>query len=105
MSKVNYIQLDGTQQTVEATEGVTLMEAAVNNDVPGITADCGGNLACATCHVYIDGEWAARLEPPSDMETEMLEFASGLEPSSRLACQIPLTAELDGIVVRVPATQ
>ncbi|HKD21259.1 MAG TPA: 2Fe-2S iron-sulfur cluster-binding protein, partial [Rhizomicrobium sp.] len=78
---------------------------AVKNLVPGIDADCGGACACATCHVYVDQAWLAKLTPKQDMEETMLDFAQDLEPNSRLSCQIKVTPELDGLVVRMPKSQ
>jgi len=81
------------------------MEGAVKNLVPGIDADCGGACACATCHVHVDPQWAGVLPPKQDMEETMLDFAQELEPTSRLSCQIKVTPELDGLVVRMPKSQ
>lgn len=81
------------------------MEVAVQNAVPGIEGICGGSCACATCHVYVDPDWSERTGPASDMEKSMLELASDVEASSRLSCQIRITQELDGLIVRMPKTQ
>ena len=81
------------------------MEGAVKNGVPGIDADCGGACACATCHIYVEPEWLARLGPRSAMEASMLEFAEDVRPESRLACQIKVTADLEGLVLRMPQSQ
>ena len=81
------------------------MEGAVKNLIPGIDADCGGACACATCHVYVDPAWTAKMPPKQDMEETMLDFAQELEPTSRLSCQIKVTPELDGLVVRMPKSQ
>ena len=105
MPKVTFIQPDGKTQTVEIVLGWSVMEGAVRNLVPGIDADCGGACACATCHVYVDPAWAAALPAKSDMEEAMLDFAQELKPNSRLSCQLRMTSELDGLVVRVPEHQ
>jgi len=105
MPKITYIENNGTQRTVEVPAGWTVMEGAVKNRVPGIDADCGGACACATCHVYVEQEWLAKLPPRQDMEEQMLDFAQNLRPNSRLSCQIKVTPALDGLVVRTPKTQ
>ncbi len=104
MPKIVYIEANGREHPVDVPESWTLMEGAVNA-VPGIDADCGGACACATCHVYVDPQWLERLGPRNDMERSMLEFAEDVRPSSRLACQIKVTAELEGLIVRTPASQ
>ena len=105
MPKVTFIAHDGTRHEVQATAGQSLMLAAVTNGVPGIDADCGGACACATCHVYVEAPWAAMLPPQAQMETDMLNFSAELRPSSRLACQIPVTEALDGLTVSMPEAQ
>jgi 2Fe-2S ferredoxin len=105
MVKITYIQHSGTSQTVEAQAGMTVMEAAVKNMVPGIDADCGGACACATCHVFVDPDWLGRTGNRSDMEEDMLDFAFDVRDNSRLSCQIKVTDQLDGLVVRVPEKQ
>ena len=105
MVKVHYTTHDGQDFEADAKPGLTVMETAVKAGVPGIDADCGGACACATCHVYVDAEWAAKTGTPSPMEESMLDFASEREETSRLSCQIKLTAELDGLKVRVPEFQ
>ncbi|TPQ17303.1 2Fe-2S iron-sulfur cluster-binding protein [Streptomyces sporangiiformans] len=97
---------DGTQRKVSAASGTVLMQAAVSNDVEGIVAECGGNAACATCHVYVEATHAERVGPPGDVEDEMLDFtAAERRPTSRLSCQIELSDALDGLVVQVPEEQ
>ena len=81
------------------------MQGAIENNVPGIDADCGGECACATCHVYVEPEWQAKVGPQNDLERSMLGFAAAAEPNSRLSCQIKMTADLDGLVVRMPDGQ
>ena len=105
MPKVTFIAFDGTPHAVEAPTGLSLMRAALDNNVRGIDGDCGGNCACATCHVFIAPEWAAKLGPRTTAEDEMLNFAAELRDSSRLACQITLSDELDGLVVSMPEGQ
>ena len=107
MAKITFIDHAGTSHTVEIAIGKTVMEAAVNNNVRGIDADCGGECACATCHVYIEPEWLAKVGLPVDgsQEASMLSFAAVTQPDSRLSCQITVTAELDGLVVRMPEGQ
>ena len=105
MPKVKYIEHNGKEHDVDVAVGLSVMEGAVKNLVPGIDADCGGACACATCHVYVDQAWLGKLAPKSDMEETMLDFAQELEPNSRLSCQIKVTPELDGFVVRMPKSQ
>jgi 2Fe-2S ferredoxin len=103
--KVTYIEHNGTQRVVDVEEGMSLMEAAVSNLVPGIDGDCGGVCACATCHVFVDDAWLAKLTPMESMEDAMLNLAEGRDANSRLACQLKATPELDGLVLRTPIGQ
>lgn len=105
MVRITYVTHDGEQHDVEAEAGHSLMEVAVEKLVPGIDGDCGGACACATCHVYVDDAWLEKSGAKEDMENSMLEFAEGVEANSRLACQIKASAEIDGIVVRLPESQ
>lgn len=105
MAKVTYIQHDGTETVIDIKTGLTVMEGAVKNNVPGIDADCGGACACATCHVFVKDEWLAKTSTKSAMEESMLDFAEGVEANSRLACQIKMTDALDGLVVTLPESQ
>ncbi|MDB5395342.1 MAG: (2Fe-2S)-binding protein [Rhodospirillales bacterium] len=105
MPKVSYIEASGVQHIVDVGEQLSLMEGAVLNDVEGIVGLCGGICSCATCHCYIDDEWAAKLPTPSEGELTMLERAYDRRPNSRLGCQIAVTEMLDGLVVRLPAHQ
>lgn len=105
MTTITYIEHDGTEHTVEATDGLSVMENAIRNMVPGIDADCGGACACATCHVYVDPAWEAKTGERSSMEQSMLDFASDVKETSRLSCQIKVEAELDGLIVRLPVQQ
>ena len=105
MPSVTYVQPDGSLRTVDARAGTTVMEAAIDHDVPGIVAECGGACSCATCHVYVDSAWAERLDPPDSQEDGMLDCVLDRHAASRLSCQIVLTDELDGLVVHVPESQ
>jgi len=105
MPQVTYIEHDGTAHQVELEEGLSVMRGAVDNGVPGIDADCGGECACATCHVFVEEPWLAKCGTPSEQEASMLSFAATVQPNSRLACQITMSAELDGLVVRMPHAQ
>ena len=106
MPKVTYVDPDGTQRELEAEAGTSVMVAAVNADIDGIVAECGGSLMCATCHVYVDDAFAGRLPEMSSDEDEMLDAAASERlPTSRVSCQIELSDELDGLVVRLPETQ
>lgn len=105
MPKITYIEHSGKEHTVEVPIGWSVMEGAVKNLIPGIDADCGGACACATCHVHVDPAWADRLPPKQDMEETMLDFAQELQPTSRLSCQIKVTPQLDGLIVRMPKSQ
>jgi 2Fe-2S ferredoxin len=106
MPKVTFLRPSGDDVVVDATGGASVMQAAVSHGITEIVAECGGTLACATCHVYVAEEYLAQLPPVGSDEEEMLDFtASPREPGSRLSCQLPLTPALDGIVVRVPAEQ
>jgi 2Fe-2S ferredoxin len=105
MPKITYIDPQGTSHTVEGEVGSTVMETAIKNNITGIEAECGGACACATCHVYIDDAWREIVGEPSPMEEDMLDFGFDVRPNSRLSCQIKVTEELDGLVVRVPERQ
>jgi 2Fe-2S ferredoxin len=106
MTTVRYIEANGTEHTVDAENGISAMEAAVKNNVPGIDGDCGGAAACATCHVYVDPEWLDKTGPAQEgLEKSMLEFAEDVRDTSRLACQISLSATLDGLKLHLPDRQ
>jgi 2Fe-2S ferredoxin len=106
MPTIHYILKDGSTRSIDAKPGSSVMENAVRNNVRGIDAECGGSCSCATCHVYVDDGFIERLPPADDMENDLLDgVASERQPGSRLSCQITMTAELDGITVRVPETQ
>lgn len=107
MPRVTYVEADGAEHAVDVPAGDNVMRGAVNNGVEGIVGECGGGLACATCHCYVDEAWADKVGgPSSDDERDMLESAAAeVRPTSRLSCQIEITAELDGLVVRLPERQ
>ena len=106
MAKITYIEHDGTEHTVEVKNGLSVMEGAIRNNVPGIDADCGGACACSTCHVYVDPAWTDKLPPVEPMEEDMLDFAYKPQPGrSRLTCQLKVTPALDGLVVQMPEKQ
>jgi 2Fe-2S ferredoxin len=106
MVEITFVQASGDTRTITASEGESVMQAAMDNLVPGILADCGGGCACATSHEYIeDKEWRDRLTDPDPVESAMLEHALNVNQSSRLTCQIEVTPELDGLVVTLPASQ
>lgn len=104
MGNVTFITPDGVRRDVDVAPGTTLMQAATSQAVPGIDAECGGSLSCATCHVYVDAEWLGKLEPPRQTELDMLAFADERRDNSRLSCQIRFSQALDGIVLYVPGT-
>jgi len=105
MAKITYIEHDGTEHVVDVKSGQSVMEGAVKHNIPGIDADCGGACACATCHVYVDPAWLSKTGEKSSMEESMLDFAESVEDNSRLSCQIKVTDDLDGLVVRMPESQ
>ncbi len=101
MPKITYITPDGTQHDVDVDTGYSVMEGAINNDIQGIVAECGGACACATCHSYIDEAWLDKLPKMDDMEDSMLDAAFERKSNSRLTCQLEVTDEFDGLVVHV----
>ncbi|MEP1230745.1 MAG: 2Fe-2S iron-sulfur cluster-binding protein [Litorimonas sp.] len=105
MPKITFIDAKGASRDVETKAGQSIMEAAVQNMVPGIDADCGGACACATCHIYVASEWVSKLKVKDDMEESMLDFADDVQENSRLSCQILMSDELDGIIVKTPENQ
>ena len=105
MARITFIQPDGTEQTVDGEPGLTVMEVAKMNLIEGIEAECGGACACATCHVFVDDAWKEKAGAPNQMEEDMLDFAYDVRPTSRLSCQIRITPELDGLIVRIPEKQ
>ncbi|MDE1173626.1 MAG: 2Fe-2S iron-sulfur cluster-binding protein [Parvibaculaceae bacterium] len=105
MAKITYIEHDGTEHVVDVAPGMTVMEGAVKNTIPGIDADCGGACACATCHVYVDEAWVEKVGKPESMEEDMLDFAFDVRENSRLSCQIKVDESLDGLKVILPEKQ
>jgi 2Fe-2S ferredoxin len=105
MPKITFIEHNGTPHVVDAEVGLSVMRAAIDNLVPGIDADCGGECSCATCHVYVDQQWMSKVGQPGDREESMLDLNPERAPNSRLSCQIPVTDALDGLVVTVPEFQ
>ena len=106
MPLVKYVEANGTEYVVDADTGISAMEAAVRNGIPGIDGDCGGAAACATCHVYVDEGWIAKTGRAAEgLEQSMLEFAEDVRDNSRLACQITLDDRLDGLVLKLPEKQ
>jgi 2Fe-2S ferredoxin len=107
MPTITYIEYNGTAHPVDVPVGRSVMQGAIDNNVPGIDADCGGECACATCHVYVDADWLPQIGLPAagSQEASMLGFAAVAQPDSRLSCQIKVTDALDGLVVRMPEGQ
>jgi ferredoxin, 2Fe-2S len=105
MPKITYVDNAGTARTVEGKNGMTVMETAIKNNIPGIDADCGGACACATCHVYVDEGFTDKVGKPSAMEQSMLDFAENVKPNSRLSCQIKIREDLEGLKVTTPESQ
>ncbi|WP_424140584.1 2Fe-2S iron-sulfur cluster-binding protein [Roseomonas chloroacetimidivorans] len=106
MPRVTYVSADGQETSLELEEGMSVMEGAVANGVDGIVGECGGSLMCATCHVYVDEDHLSKLSARGEVEEEMLDSAAAeVLPNSRLSCQIRVTPELDGLVVRLPESQ
>ena len=105
MPKITYIENNGKSHIVEVPLGLSVMEGAVQNNVPGIDADCGGSCACATCHAYVDESWFKKLSSKEDAEEDMLDMAFEPKKFSRLTCQITVTEDLDGLVVKMPSKQ
>ncbi len=105
MATITYIHFDGTKTEIDAENGSTVMNTAIDNLIPGIDADCGGECSCATCHVLVDPAWMEKTGAPSDQENAMLDLNPDRETNSRLSCQIPITDELDGLIVNLPEFQ
>ena len=102
MAKITYTDQQGNSKTIEVENGLTVMEGAIQNDIPGIDADCGGSMACATCHVYVEEKWLDKLPKAEDGEVDMIDMAFEPKKNSRLSCQITVTDELDGLKVTTP---
>ena len=105
MPKITYIDSSGNKKTIDVAKGLSVMEGAIQNDVPGIDADCGGGMACATCHVYVKEEWFNKLPKAEDGEQDMIDMAFEPKKNSRLSCQLIVSDELDGMVVTTPSKQ
>jgi len=105
MPKITYIESSGNKKTIEVEKGLSVMEGAVQNNIPGIDADCGGGMACATCHVYVKEEWFNKLPKAEDGEQDMIDMAFEPKKNSRLSCQLIVSDELDGLVVTTPSKQ
>ena len=105
MTKINIVSFDGQTHEIDAENGSTVMENAIAHSVPGIEAECGGACACATCHVYVDEQFMTNVGAAEAMEEDMLDFAFDVKPNSRLSCQIRVSDDLEGLVVRVPERQ
>ena len=105
MAKITYIQSEGKSQTVDVSNGLSVMEGAVQNDLPGMVADCGGGMACATCHVYVKDDWFNKIPKKEDGEDDMLDMAFEPKPNSRLSCQIVVSDDIDGLEVNIPSKQ
>ena len=105
MAKITYIEHNGTSHTADVQNGLTVMEGAIQNNIPGIDADCGGGMACATCHVYVKEDWFNKLPKKTEGEDDMLDQAFEPKSSSRLSCQITVSDELNGLVVHLPEKQ
>ncbi len=105
MAKITYITHDNQNHTIDVQNGLSVMEGAVQNDIPGIDADCGGGMACATCHVYVNDEWFDKIPSKEDGEEDMLDMAFEPKKNSRLSCQIIVSDELDGLIISIPQKQ
>ncbi|BCW05889.1 2Fe-2S iron-sulfur cluster-binding protein [Arthrobacter sp. NtRootA1] len=101
MTQITYVSVDDTEHTVNATDGESLMRAALQNDVPGIVGECGGELTCGTCHIYVSNEWSDRVAPQSEGERELLSMMDDVRPESRLACQIRVHPDMHGFTSRI----
>jgi 2Fe-2S ferredoxin len=105
MAKIKYIDFQGNSKTIEVENGLTVMEGAIQNDVPGIDADCGGSMACATCHVYVEEKWFNKISKAEDAEVDMIDMAHEPKKNSRLSCQLIVSDELEGLIVTTPEKQ
>ena len=105
MPKITYQDKQGNSKTIEVENGLTVMEGAIQNDIPGIDADCGGSMACATCHVYVEEKWFNKLLKAEEAEIDMIDMAYEPKKNSRLSCQLTVSDELDGLIVTTPAKQ
>jgi ferredoxin, 2Fe-2S len=105
MPNITFIDHKGVEFAIEATSGKTIMQAALDNCIDGIVAECGGTCSCGTCHCYIDEQWLDKMPQTTNMETETLECSIGVQPNSRLSCQVTLNDNMNGLVVRLPEFQ
>ena len=105
MPKITYIDQKGESKTIDVENGLTVMEGAIQNNIPGIDADCGGSMACATCHVYVEDSWLNKIPQAEDAENDMIDMAYNPKKNSRLSCQIIVSEELDGLIVTTPEKQ
>ena len=105
MTKITYQDNQGNSKTIDVENGLTVMEGAIQNDIPGIDADCGGSMACATCHVYVEEKWLNKISKAEEAEIDMIDMAYDPKKNSRLSCQLIITDELDGLKVTTPAQQ
>ena len=105
MPKITYKDSSGASKTIDVENGLTVMEGAIQNEIPGIDADCGGSMACATCHVYVEEKWFNKLPKAEDAEVDMIDMAFDPKKNSRLSCQIIVSDELEGLVVTTPEKQ
>ena len=105
MTKITYTDYQGNSKTIDVNNGLSVMEGAIQNEIPGIDADCGGAMACSTCHVYVKEEWFNKIPKVEDAEVDMIDMAYEPKKNSRLSCQIIVTDELDGLIVKTPEKQ
>ena len=105
MPKIKYFDQKGNSKTIDVENGLTVMEGAVQNNIPGIDADCGGSMACATCHVYVEDSWLNKIPKAEDAENDMIDMAYSPKKNSRLSCQIIVSEELNGLIVTTPEKQ
>ena len=105
MTKITYKDFQGNSKTIEVENGLSVMEGAIQNDIPGIDADCGGSMACATCHVYVEEKWFNKINKAEDAEVDMIDMAHEPKKNSRLSCQLIVSDALDGLVVTTPEKQ
>ena len=105
MTKITYQDSKGALKTIEVDNGLSVMEGAIQNDIPGIDADCGGSMACATCHVYVDEKWFDKIPKAEDAEVDMIDMAFEPKKNSRLSCQLMVTDQLEGLIVNLPEKQ
>tara|TARA_B100000214_G_scaffold159330_1_gene114385 strand:+ start:249 stop:569 length:321 start_codon:yes stop_codon:yes gene_type:complete len=103
--KITYIDNEGNSKTIDVENGLSVMEGAIQNNIPGIDADCGGSMACATCHVYVEEKWLNKIQKAEEAEEDMIDMAFEPKKNSRLSCQLIVSEELDGLIVTTPSKQ